>query len=613
MTADGQRLGLRIGGVALFAVLSATALATFLFPLVAGALRLGYDPQTNLFRSLMAWTGFAWGSNGNPAQWSIFWTDLKFYINGDTGGADYAGDPVTLARTIKITALLSAGVAFAFSVGLAVRLWRQPAGPKLAREHLRGARLLGPRDMPGFVAALVAKALFPKDLSKRRQWERRLLREKPTRAEIAAIVADADRQGRKIDRADAQADAHVHLMGDYAAQNGLVRFGSIPLPRDKEILHGLICASTGTGKSVSLRQLTGDLRRRGDRVIAIDAGYDLSRSFGRDDDLFLSPSDPRSLGWDLRNEVHAPTDWATLTQSVIPATGGGESAEWARKAQSFLTAICEQVGSETTNAELLKIATSWSPEALAPILADTPAAALLASGGERYLTSVRNNFAEKLAGWKYGKSGTFSLTDYMLSDDPNWLWLPYSDREKGIAGPAIAAWVDILVLAGLGRASQPNPRRTWIIIDELDSIGTIPGLKEAVTRLRKSNIAIVAAIQDLSQLVERYGRDTAQTLFGNFSNRLYLRCNASDLAEKVAREIGDSEVAEIRTQTANSLNRHSQNTSRGENTSFSTQNVTARLLLPSEIQNLPERTGFVKLAGVAEVLPVTLAVSGPQL
>jgi SpoVK/Ycf46/Vps4 family AAA+-type ATPase len=150
---------------------------------------------------------------------------------------------------------------------------------------------------------------------------------------------------------------------------------------------------------------------------------------------------------------------------------------------------------------------------------------------------------------------------------------------------------------------------TIIFIDELDSIGTIGGLKEAVTRLRKSNVAVVAAIQDLSQLVERYGRETAQTLFGCFSNRLFLRCVASDLAEKVAKELGEAEYEETRTQTGQSLSRQSQRrTSKGENTSFSSQYTRSPVQLATEITSLPVRTGFVTFAGINRVLPVNLSV-----
>lgn len=474
---------------------------------------------------------------------------------------------------------------------------------------MRGTTLIARTDMPAFTATLVARALNPADDRRRRRDERALAAIKPSGADVHFILDDARKQDRELTKAEAVADARMNLIGDEAARHGLVRFGSLPMPPDVETLHSLICASTGTGKTVALRQLLGDIRRRGDRAIVIDAGHDLSRSFRRDDDLVLSSGDDASLGWDLRNEVRRPSEWARFVAASVPAIGSGESGEWVRKAQAFLTAICEQVGTETTNQELLTIATAWSAPALAPILEGTPAASLLAEGGDRYLVSVRNNLGERLASWKYGRSGDFSLRSYMTGDDRRWLWLPYRDMEKGTQGPAIAAWVDMLVLAGLERAERPGTHRTWIIIDELDSIGTIVGLKEAVTRLRKSNVAVVAAIQDLSQLVERYGRETAQTLFGCFSNRLFLRCTASDLAEKVSKELGEAEFEETRTQTARSLNRQSQSrTSKGENTSLSSQYTRSPVQLATEIRNLPTRIGFVTFAGINRVMPVNLSV-----
>lgn len=602
---DGRGLALRgTGSVILFALVTAL-FATLLFPLVAGALRVGSPPDTTGLRALYDWVAFAWGGNGEPAHWSVFWTDLKLYLAGS-----YVGEPLAFAKALKLTIALATGLALMIGTGIAYNIWLgRPAQPVVSRRHHRGTILIDRIDMPAFAAGLVAQSLHRHDERGHRRDERALIAIKPGKTAIRFILDDARVQDRTLTKAEAAADARINLIGDRAAELGLVRFGSLPMPLNVETMHSLICASTGTGKTVALRQLLGDLRRRGDRVIVIDAGYDLSKDFRRDDDLLLSSGDDTSLGWDLRNEIRKPAEWAQFVAAVVPAAGGGESAEWSRKAQSFLTSICEQVGTETSNKELLSIATSWKAEALAEILDGTPAASLLAEGGDRYLVSVRNNLAEKLASWTYGKSGDFSLRTYMTSDDPRWLWLPYRDMEKGTQGPAIASWVDMLVLAGLERSQQAATQRTWIIIDELDSIGTIGGLKEAVTRLRKSNIAVVAAIQDLSQLNERYGRDTAQTLFGCFSNRLYLRCNASDLAERVAKELGDAEVEEIRTQTGHSLNRQPQNrTSKGENTSFSTQDRVKPVQLATEIRNLPTRTGFVTFAGINRVMPINLSV-----
>jgi hypothetical protein len=604
MNPGGPSLGLRIAGLVVLALLVTAGMATLIFPLVAGFLKLGMAPGVTGFASLTAWIGFAFGTKGQPAHWFAFWSHLNFYLAGG-----YVAAPAYI-RAVTVTLALGGALGALCALGVAYRLWlARSAQPTVTRRHMRGTTLIARTDMPAFTAALIARALNPADDRRRRRDERALAAIKPSGADVRFILDDARKQDRELTKAEAVADARMNLIGDEAARHGLVRFGSLPMPPDVETLHSLICASTGTGKTVALRQLLGDIRRRGDRAIVIDAGHDLSRSFRRDDDLVLSSGDDASLGWDLRNEIRRPSEWPRFVAASVPAIGSGESGEWVRKAQAFLTAICEQVGTETTNQELLTIATAWSAEALAPILEGTPAASLLAEGGDRYLVSVRNNLGERLASWKYGKSGDFSLRSYMTGDDRRWLWLPYRDMEKGTQGPAIAAWVDMLVLAGLERAERSGTHRTWIIIDELDSIGTIVGLKEAVTRLRKSNVAVVAAIQDLSQLVERYGRETAQTLFGCFSNRLFLRCTASDLAEKVAKELGEAEFEETRTQTARSSSRQSQSrTSTGENTSLSSQYTRSPVQLATEIRNLPTRTGFVTFAGINRVMPVNLSV-----
>ena len=593
----------RIAGLVALALLVAAVTATIAFPIVAGILKLGMAPGVTGFTALLSWAGFALGDKTQPAHWFVFWTHLRFYLSGA-----YAAYP-TYTKAVTVSLALGGAAGLLSALGMAYRLWlAKPAQPTLTRRHMRGTTLIARTDMPAFVADLVARALNPADDRRHRQDERGFAAIKPSASDVRFILDDARKQKRTLTKAEASADARMNLIGDRAAAHGLVRFGSVPMPPDVETLHSLICASTGTGKTVALRQLLGDIRRRGDRAIVLDAGHDLSRAFRRDEDLVLSAGDEGSLGWDLRNEVRKPSEWARFVAAVVPVTGGGDSGEWVRKAQAFLTAICEQVGTETTNKELLTIATAWDTTALAPVLEGTPAASLLAEGGDRYLVSVRNNLGEKLASWKYGTSGDFSLRRYMTGDDRRWLWLPYRDMEKGAQGPAIAGWIDMLVLAGLERAERPG-QRTWIIIDELDSIGTIGGLKEAVTRLRKSNIAVVAAIQDLSQLVERYGRETAQTLFGCFSNRLFLRCTASDLAEKVAKELGEAEYEETRTQTAMSRNRQSQSrTSTGENTSFSSQYTRSPVQLATDIRNLPDRTGFVTFAGINRVLPVNLSV-----
>lgn len=360
-----------------------------------------------------------------------------------------------------------------------------------------------------------------------------------------------------------------------------IRLAQIPIPPANETLHIAITASTGAGKSVALRGLLADIRARGDRAIVIDNGGEFGRDFGVLDDLVLSPFDARSLGWDLINEVREPYDWPRLARSIVP-DGHGNEKSWHEMAQKLLA----NLGSNThaDNAELLKVATGYDVKALQPLLAGTSSSVLAQDGGERLLTNIRSVFGTTLQCWQYMKGGGFSLRDYMQGTDPRWLWIPFQESQLGVARDLIASWMDILVSAGLER--DEGSQDTWIIIDELDTLGELSSLIAATTKLRKRNVRVVVAFQSYSQVVETYGKDRASTLLNCFSNKLVLRSVDGETAEKLSLELGERDRWKETSDAGAGRNRVVTATLQNE-----------RAVLPSQIQNLPDLEGYIKLAG----------------
>lgn len=160
----------------------------------------------------------------------------------------------------------------------------------------------------------------------------------------------------------------------------------------------------------------------------------------------------------------------------------------------------------------------------------------------------------------------------------------------------MAAWCDIMVTAALDRPDGFTPARTtWIIIDELNSLGEIPALLVGATRLRKAGIAIVVAVQDFAQLRQTYGDNRAETLMNNFSNKLVLRTTDGIAAEQLSKYLGDREMHEEQV---------SFSTSGGGSFSYSPSIITERLVLPSEIQKLPDLEGYLNFAGDWPVIKV---------
>lgn len=377
-----------------------------------------------------------------------------------------------------------------------------------------------------------------------------------------------------------------HVDSDKSIIERYFKFAGTFLPPEAENLHIALIASTGAGKSVTLRGLLHEIRKRGDRCVIVDNGYEFHSKFAAPDDLILNAFDPNSQKWNLCNEVKLDYEWETLTKSVIPE-GSGNDKTWNQMAAGLLANLAIQLNGD--NQIILDAATKWSPAQLEPVLRGTSSEVLLHEGGERMLTSIRSVFATYLKAWHYMQGGDFSLRDYVMGDDPRWLWLPFKESELKISSQLIATWVDIIVSSGLERKEGQSPK-TWIIIDELDTLGELSSLIDATTKLRKRNMPVVVAFQSYSQLEETYGDKRTRTLLSCFSTKLILRTVDGQLAEVMSKDIGEKEVWEMNSQAQGA----------------GKTKVMKRLVLPTELQSLPNLQGYLKVPGDYPVVKVTV-------
>jgi type IV secretory pathway TraG/TraD family ATPase VirD4 len=152
-------------------------------------------------------------------------------------------------------------------------------------------------------------------------------------------------------------------------------------------------------------------------------------------------------------------------------------------------------------------------------------------------------------------------------------------------------------------------RRLWFVVDELDALGAIDGLKDALARLRKFGGRCVLGFQSIAQVSSTYGEGEARTIVENCGNSLILRCSASEgggTARFASQLIGEREVVRLQ----ESLTRNRTAILAGERSRSTTQaehRVTESAVMASEIEALPDRAGYLKLASE----PVWLKVEFP--
>jgi type IV secretory pathway TraG/TraD family ATPase VirD4 len=240
-------------------------------------------------------------------------------------------------------------------------------------------------------------------------------------------------------------------------------------------------------------------------------------------------------------------------------------------------------------------------------LEGTPAAIFIGKEGGKFLESVQSVANQHLSAIEHLRdqtAGDLLSVRAWIQKGRGVLFLPYSANEIASLRNTISTWMRLAIFEAL--SAPEGDQRLWFVVDELDALGGIDGLKDALTRLRKFGGRCVLGFQNISQVRGRYGDADAQSIVENCGNTLILRCSASEYggtAEFASRLIGKREVV-----------RKQHSTSRPRFHLFRrTYTVSDHVaiedaVMASEIEQLPDLTGFLKLASQPHLRRVTLAI-----
>jgi type IV secretory pathway TraG/TraD family ATPase VirD4 len=360
--------------------------------------------------------------------------------------------------------------------------------------------------------------------------------------------------------------------------------------------------STGTGKSTAIRELLRAALDRGDRAIIadpdggyLDIFYDASRN-----DVILNPFEPDALKWDLFGEITRVYDIEQIARALIPDLGGEERV-WSEYARTFFGAVTQQLIRAGTRDDktLHRLIRSADEDELRELLAGTAAGPFLREGSERMfgsLRSVASTAVRVLEHTVEQQARPFSVRQWVREGAARQaggkggvLFLPYRASQIASLRSVISAWMRLGIFEAMDRPA--GDQRLWFIVDELDALGTIDGLKDALARLRKFGGRCVLGFQSIAQVSGTYGREVADTLVENCGNTLILRCSASErggTSEFASKLIGQREM----------LHTTQSKTRRGdeESTTNSQQIRIEPAVMASEVERLPDLSGFLKIA-----------------
>jgi len=392
-----------------------------------------------------------------------------------------------------------------------------------------------------------------------------------------------------------------------------ITLAGMPVAAADETKHFKLVGTTGTGKSTAIREMLKRALARGDRAVIADPDGGYLRHFYDADrgDVILNPFDPDSVKWNLLGEISNDYDVDQLARSLIPDSGGSDRV-WSGYARTFFTALVQQamVARVTDDHEIYRLVTKAPTEELKLLLTGTVAGPFLEDGNEKMFGSVRSVTTSAVGVLKYTtrqKAKPFSVRQWVRQGAARCggrggvLFLPYKAGEIAALRSVISAWMRMAIFEAMDRPE--GDQRLWFVIDELDALGEIDGLKDALARLRKFGGRCVLGFQSISQVSATYGRGIADTIVENCGNTLILRCSASEqggTSQFASRLIGQREVVH----TTRSQTRRP--TDFLASTTTSEHRSIEPAVMASEIERLPDLEGFLKFASIPDWMRVAL-------
>jgi Type IV secretion-system coupling protein DNA-binding domain len=377
------------------------------------------------------------------------------------------------------------------------------------------------------------------------------------------------------------------------------------VPAQDETKHFKLIGTTGTGKSTAIQELLTSALARGDRAVIADPDSGYMQRFYRPQrgDLVLNPFDKRSLKWDLFSEIKNPHDVDQLARSLIP-DHDGQDRSWRSYARTFFTAVTRQAHEAGVREvdELYRLLVAGDTGELRELVRGTPAQPFLDEHNSRMFDSIRSVTSSAVAALEYvGRQDApgFSIREWVSKKTPGVLFIPYKAGQIAALHSMISAWMRLAIFEAMDGEEQQEdkPRdpatRLWFVVDELDALGQIDGLKDALARLRKFGGRCVLGFQSIAQVSSTYGQGDAHTIVENCGNTLILRCSASEgggTARFASQLIGEREVMHTTVSKSRRPTELWSSVTRSEHLSVEPA------VLPSQVEQLPDLDGYLKYA-----------------
>ncbi|ENW02936.1 type IV secretion system DNA-binding domain-containing protein [Acinetobacter beijerinckii] len=381
------------------------------------------------------------------------------------------------------------------------------------------------------------------------------------------------------------------------------KIAGVPMRKGTEGTNVCFVGAPFSGKSQAIRALLAQIRGRGKKVICYDPSGEFTQEFYREGkDIILNPFDERSPQWNVWNEVEEDHHIDSIGDALIPITPNGDQffPPAARRLIADVIRVLGQNENTKTNKNLYESISLATLQELHEMLAGTSGATYVDPKTEKTGVNIKMQILNYLTPFRYLKDEgeKFSIRNWIHEEDDSWIFITTKEEQKEAIKPIISLWISTAIKATMSLPAI-HRERMWLCIDEMPTLQKMDDLVLSLTNTRKYGLCHIIGLQDFSQCDNTYGKDVTSTIISTLQTKLILRVTDSVSAERLSKIIGQMEVDE------KNMSRSMGVQDNRDGDSFYSQRKERNIVMPSEIMDLPNLVGYLKIVGNYPVAKVT--------
>lgn len=382
--------------------------------------------------------------------------------------------------------------------------------------------------------------------------------------------------------------------------NGLKVHPQINISEIQEVGNILITGAQGSGKSTVVKPLVKSIIDTVGLMLIYDAKREYTPLFFQQGHILLSPTDKRSVYWDIAADVTTPEVAYEIASCFISKSD--KEPIWGNGARLLLTGCM---------VSLNRLKASWSWNDLNAMLDKPvgeleelfdkyyPKASKLIAENSKTTDSFIMELTTQLSWldsvakvWTKDSKQRFSITKWLQGQyNIQSLIIANDPKYSAISAPLCSAILSIVVREVLS-LPDCDKRKLWFVLDELADLPKTESLEKWLSLCRSKGARTIAGTQNISQIQAKYGEKSTETLTSLFSNIITLKVGSSaETAKKVADNLGKRLVK-----------RATINFDKEGNKTTSYQQSEEYIVRPEQLMQLPSPnkkgiTGYLSVSG----------------